>query len=131
MPALYLQSYRNQYSNKIDYPLTTILTDLFTTYGAISDEELLDKESALRSRIFEIQEPLDTLYQEVDDLQELATASDSPYTVKQLVGLGLQLIKNMNDYEKARGEWLARPNPEKTWDNFKLHFTEAYVHLLR
>ena len=37
----------------------------------------------------------------------------------------------MNDYEKARGEWLARPNREKTWDNFKLHFTEAYVYLLR
>ena len=129
LPDLYLKQYRNKYSNKITTPLRTILRDLFTTHGAISDEELLERETTLRARVFEIQEPLNALYQAVEDLQELAIASSSPFTDKQLVGLGLQLIKNMNDYEKARGEWLNKDPADKTWNNFKIHFTAAYTYL--
>ena len=124
---MYLKPYRNQYSNKITTSLRTILTDLFATYGSVSDEELLDRENTLRGQIFDIQEPLNALFQAVEDRRDLAIASASPYTDKQLVGLGMQLIKNMNDYEKARGEWLNKTTAEKTWNNFKTHFTDAYT----
>ena len=130
LPPHYLKKYRNQYSNKISTPIRTILAELFKTYGAITEEQLSDKEATLKSHIFDIAQPLVELFNSVEELQEIATASESPYTDKQLVALGMKLIRNMNDYEKARGEWMAKPSVDKTWTNFKLHFDDAYQYLL-
>ena len=130
LPQHYLKKYRNEHSNKIATPLRTILDELFQTYGAITDKQLADKESTLRAHIFDITQPLVELFNAVEELQELATASSSAYTDKQLVGIGMKLIRNMNDYEKARGEWMAKPMAAKTWANFKDHFDEAYQYLL-
>ena len=38
LPPHYLKSYRNQYSNKISTPIWDILSDLFQTYGSITEE---------------------------------------------------------------------------------------------
>ena len=130
LPPHYLKGYRNVHSNKISTPLRDILADLFTTYGAITEEQLTEKEMSLRAHIFDITQPLVELYNAVEELQEIAIASQSPYTDKQLVALGMKLIRNMNDYEKARGEWMAKPIADKTWSNFKIHFDEAYQYLI-
>ena len=130
LPPHYLKCYRNNYSNKINTPIRDILADLFRTYGALDEGQLADKEAQLRSRIFDIQQPLVEMYNVVEDLQKIATASSSPYTDRQLVGIGMQLIRNMNDYEKARGKWMAKTNADKTWQNFKLHFDDAYQYLI-
>ena len=130
LPPHYLKCYRNNYSNKINTPIRDILADLFRTYGALDEGKLADKEAHLRSRIFDIQQPLVEMYNVVEDLQKIATASSSPYTDRQLVGIGMQLIRNMNDYEKARGKWMAKTNADKTWQNFKLHFDDAYQYII-
>ena len=130
LPPHYLKRYRNHHSNKIDTPIRNILTELFQTYGAITEEQLAEKEATLRAHVFDITQPLVELYNAVEELQEIATASHSPFTDRQMVGLGMKLIRNMNDYEKARGEWMAKPIVDKTWNNFKTHFDDAYQYLL-
>ena len=130
LPPHYLKKYRNVHSNKINTPIRDILGELFATYGAISDEELADKETTLKARIFDITQPLVELFNAVEELQLIATASSSPFTDKQMVSIGMKLIRNMNDYEKARGDWMAKPRVQKTWTNFKLHFDDAYSYLL-
>ena len=104
LPPPYLKKYRNKYSNKIGAPICTILAELFQTYGVITEGQLAEKESTLRAHIFDIAQPLVELFNSVEELQELAIVSESPYTDKQLVGLDMKLIRNMNDYEKARGD---------------------------
>ena len=131
LPSVYLKQHYNTHSKKITTPLVDILTDLFATYGVLSDEELQDKETQLRSRVFDIKQPLLGLYEAVNDLQELATASGMPYSDRQLVSIGLHLIKNMNDYDVCRGKWLNKAVAERTWANFQRHFTDGYHYLLR
>ena len=58
LPPHYLKKYRNVHSNKISTPIRDILGELFTTYGAITDEELSEKETTLKARIFDITQPL-------------------------------------------------------------------------
>ena len=130
LPPHYLKQYRNVHSNKITTPLRTILEELFQAYGSITEEQLAEKEANLRAHVFDITQPLVELYNSVEELQEIATASQSPFTDRQLVGIGMKLIRNMNDYEKARGEWMAKPIADKTWTNFKTHFNDAYQYLL-
>lgn len=131
LPDLYLKPFRDPISNKITTPLRTILTTLFQTYGAITDEELEDKEDALRARIFDITQPMIHLFQAVEDLQTLATASNATYTDRQLVKLGLKLVKNMQDLEKGREKWLLLPAANQTWIQFKIHFTNEWNNLRR
>ena len=47
-------------------------------------------------------------------------------TERQLVGLGIHLIKNFNDFERGLDDWYAQPLHQKTWANFKTHFEAAY-----
>ena len=74
---------------------------------------------ALKERIFDITEPLVYLFTAVEDLMELAEASDTPFTEKQQIKLGVQLIKNLGEMEKSRAKWLTLSPANKTWVKFK------------
>ena len=131
LPPLYLESYRDPHSNRITAPLITILADLFTTYGSISEEELEEKEQALRARVFDITRPLLHVFSAIENLQQVALASGTPYTVKQRINIGLYLIKNMGEFEKGLSSWYERPSTDHTWPIFKQHFNDTYNRLRR
>ena len=54
-------------------------------------------ESKLKAKCFDITQPMVVMYNEIQDLQDLAIARDSPYSDTQLVEIGILLIKNMNE----------------------------------
>ena len=58
-------------------------------------------------------------------LNELSIAADNEYTEKQLVSIGIQLIKNTNDFERGLESWIIRPAVEKTWIKFIIFFVET------
>ena len=41
------------------------------------------------------------MYNEIEDLQDLAVAASLPYSDRQILNIGITLIKNMNEFEKA------------------------------
>ena len=94
-----MKSYCNQYSHRIDKPIRELLELLLKTYGSIGDEELDNKATNLKERIFEIWEPMVSLYNAVEDLHQLATASLSPYTDKKMVSFGIRLTKTWEVYK--------------------------------
>ena len=71
--------------------------------------------------MFDLTEPLILMYNEVDDLVDLAIAAKIPYTEHQIVSLGLTLIKNTNDFETGITDWI-KTTTTKDWDSFKIHF---------
>ena len=70
-----MKLYWNRHSNAIDVPIPVIFESLFRQYGCVTPEELAEEEEKLRSQIFDITEPIVTLFNEIKDLQELAQAS--------------------------------------------------------
>ena len=86
-------SYQNTTTNRIDKPIRDILKELMTTYGGISDEELKEKENDLKKKSFDINKHMVNIYNAGEDLQELATASSSPFSERQQVSLEVKLIK--------------------------------------
>ena len=53
-----------------------------------------------------------------------------PFTDKQLVKIGLKIIKNTRDFADGLKTWYQRPHVEHTYANFKTHFEDA-LELLR
>lgn len=77
---MYLRPFCNEYSNAIETSIADILESLMTIYRVVSEEELRTAESALRERVFDITKPLVITFNEMNNLQELATAADLAYT---------------------------------------------------
>ena len=70
-----------------------------------------------------------TLYRPVEQLKKLANSAGIPYSLEQQLEIGLTLIRNTRDFEKALGEWNGLPKTTKTWASFKTHSKTAQAEL--
>ena len=66
---------------------------IFTTNGAVEPEELKKEEDSLRQKIFNIGDPLTILFHEVEEIQDLVTASGNPFSPVQQLTIRIKLIK--------------------------------------
>ena len=111
---MYLRGFRNPHTNTITTDIPTLLEHLFTTYGAVEPEALNEQEDLLRQKVLHIGQSLILLFNEVGELQELATASGNPVSLVQLLTIGIQLIKNVDDFETGLTTWFDLPTANKT-----------------
>ena len=126
--VMYLKGFQNKHSNAIKKPIADIITHLFDNYGRVPEENLLEEDSTLRAKVFDLTEPLILMFHEIEDLQDLANAADLPYTDQEILNLGLTLIKNTNDFKKGITDCIEKTTG-KTWENFKIHFPLAQENL--
>lgn len=80
-----MKPFRNCISNAIQTPIPTILVRLFQAQGKVPADQVQDTDHKLMATVFDICDPLVELYNAIKDLQELAKATNMPYTDKQLV----------------------------------------------
>ena len=128
VPEMYLKTFQNKFSNTISKPVSHILQHLFDTYGRVSQEILSEEESKLKAKVFDVSEPLVIMYNEVDELKDLAEAAKNPFSDSQLVNIGLNLIKNTGDYKKGLIEWYEKTT-DTDWVHFEKHFETAQDNL--
>ena len=127
----YLNSLRNRTTNTINISVQDILAHLMTRYGIVEDDTLGEKELQVREMLYDLLDPLVTLFSEIEDLEQLGIAANNPYTAYQLITFSLQIIKNTRDFEDGMKTWHVRPMVDKTWNNFKLHFETEHASLRR
>ena len=101
------------------------MTNLFTTYGDVTDKELEETTSTLKARVFNISQPIIALFDEFEDLKELSIAAENELTERQLIKIGEQLIKITNDFGHGLEAWFFQNIALRIWINFKTHFTDA------
>ena len=118
----YLDTLRNRTTDSIDVPIVTVLAHLFTKYGSIDDDVLAHKEKLVREMQYNVQDPLISVYKEIEELEQLGKAALNPYSSSQLVTFALQIIKNTGDFEDSQKKWHTKAQIDKTWVNFKIHF---------
>ena len=122
----YLKTLRNDDSHSITHSIPEILAYLFRRYGRVTPDKLNKKELEVRSFVYSLQEPLVTLFDQVEDLRKLGDAAQMPYTAPQILNFGIQLIRNTHDFQDALKSWFSKSNADKNWTNFKLHFEDEH-----
>ena len=122
----YLDTLRNTTTDCIDKPILTILTHLFTRYGKVDADTLALKEKNVREIHYNVQDPLVTIYKEIEDLELLGKASNNPYLPLQLMNFALQITKNTGDFEEGQKGWHTKAATDKTWANFMKHFDQEH-----
>ena len=74
---------------------------------------------------FEPNEPIDTIFTEIDNYAEICALTNSPLSNKQQIDFGYILILKMLKYKSALRKWNELPAADKTYDNMKTVFRKA------
>jgi hypothetical protein len=105
------------------------LTFLVTTYGKVTPETLNEEFEKVSSTIYDPSLPIDTLFNSIVALAELAEAANVPYSEQQQITIAYNILNRSGRFVSDIKEWKRRPAVERTWINLKLHFRRAHDEL--
>ena len=126
----YLAEFKNQYTETINQSLSQVLETLYRKYGKVKRNDVKALEKEVENMDYNLSQPLENIWSAIKELQQLATAAKCPYTNKQLVEIGLAVIKNTHDFETALLEWARKPEADQTYANLKTHFDDHLTLLM-
>ena len=111
--------------------IPAIFTHLFTNYGDISPAELRTLTDQVQNMPFHPQEPVDTIFTEINDLATIAEMAEASLTQPQKINMAFLLFQKTQAFNRGLTSWISRPVEEQTWDNFKQHFRQAQLEMRR
>ena len=118
----YLAALRNPVTGKISPLVPPILDFLYDNYGHITPQQLDDKTTIFKSMTYDPSQPIDLIFNSIDELVEYAGAAKAELTQSQTINLALVILHIQLIFKDDIQAW-KRTNPAyKTWDNFKHDF---------
>jgi hypothetical protein len=95
------------------------------TYSRIDPTQLADFYTKT-TRPYDLQDPIETIFTQIDDGVRYALAGGQPYEEAQYVNIAFLLILAAQSLSLACAEWQRRVPNMQTWPLFKAFFTEAH-----
>ena len=83
MDEFFLKALRDRHTNRIVMNIADILSYLFNTYGDISPQELASLKEKVDKMKFDPREPVDEIFTDIDNYEELAAIVHDPMTYTQ------------------------------------------------
>jgi hypothetical protein len=102
-----------------------LVTHLLTYYAMIAPTELIQNYERLNAP-YDPHQPIETLFQQIQDARTFAVAGGQPYGAAMIVNVAYTLVLNTGLFPDACRAWQSRAISGKTWAQFKLDF--ATVH---
>ena len=130
LDQVYVKGFRDSVTNQVQGTIPFILEELFSIYGYVEPEILAELETKTRDMHYMIHDPIVSIFNEIEDLRDLAVAARNPYTETQLIFFTLEIIRKSTEFEDALTKWEVKLDDEKTWENLKVHFRTGHL-LLR
>jgi hypothetical protein len=122
-------AYLNALSNEIvGYANCTslqLLTHLLTYYAMITPTELTHNYERLNTP-YGPNEPIETLFQQIQEARAFAVAGGQPYDAAMIVDVAYTLVLNRGLFPNACRSWQSRAIAAKIWAQFKIDFATAH-----
>jgi hypothetical protein len=122
-------AYLNALSDKIvGYANCTslqLLTYLLTYYAMIAPTELTQNYERLNT-LYNPNQPIETLFQQIQDARSFAVAGGQPYGAAMIVNVTYTLVFNTGLFPDACRAWQSRAIAGKTWAQLKLDLATAH-----
>jgi hypothetical protein len=126
---IYFRAMLNRATGQYSSSISALSTHLFTTYGQITPQQVKSKEMELYNMHYDISQPVDTVFNCIDDLSDLAEHASSPMTAQQMIDLAYVIFAKQTILQPDLRLWNRRPVAERTWTNMTTHFREAQIDL--
>lgn len=121
---IYLRAKKDRHVGFNNISLRELLSFLFTTYGALQPQDLLNNQKEINTP-WDPNTPFETLIDQIEECAEFAEAGNQPYTAPQILNTAYTLVYNTGMFFEDCKLWNRKPDADKTWVNFKTHFLEA------
>jgi hypothetical protein len=102
-----------------------LLTHLLTYYAMIPPTELTQNYERLNTP-HDPNQPIETLFQQIQDARAFAVAGGQPYGATMIVNVAYTLVFNTGVFPDACWAWKSRAISSKTWAQLKLDFATAH-----
>jgi hypothetical protein len=130
---LIIESFDEAYLNALSYEIVgyanfislQLLTHLLTYYAMIAPTELTQNYERLNTH-YDSNQPIETLFQKIQDARAFAVAGGQPYGAAMIVNVEYTLVFNTGLFPNAGQAWQSRAIAGKTWAQFKLDFATAH-----
>jgi hypothetical protein len=94
-------------------------------YAMIAPTELTQNYERLNTP-YDPNQPIETLFQQIQDARAFAVAGRQPYGEAMIVNVAYTLVFNAGLYPNACRVWQSRAIAAKTWAQFKIDFATAH-----
>jgi hypothetical protein len=130
---LIIKSFDNAYPNALSDEIVgyanctslQLLTHLLTYYAMIAPTELTQNCERLNT-LYDPNQPIETLFQQIQDARAFAVAGGQPYGAAMIVNVAYTLVFNTGFSPDACRAWQSRAIAGKTWAQFKIDFATAH-----
>ena len=122
---IYLRALLNRTTGQYANNIRDVLIHLFATHGKITPQQVKAKEIAIYNMGYSIALPVDTVFNAIDDLTDLAEHGNSPLSNPQMIDLAYVVLSKEPILQQDLRAWNRRPAAEKTWSNMLQHFRDA------
>jgi hypothetical protein len=121
----YLNALSNEVVGYANYTSLDLLTHLLTFYAMIAPTELTQNYERLNT-LYDPNQPIETLFQQIQDARAFAVAGGQPYVAAMIVNVAYTLVFNTELFPDACCAWQSRAIAAKTWAQFKIDFATAH-----
>jgi hypothetical protein len=122
----YLSALRDRNSNSLTGTIYQILDHLRNVYGRVSPQMVEDKDQELRTMAYNTQDPIDIVFNAVEDHAEYAEMGLQTLTQEQTIAKAYVILNKTRRFKQPITDWNRRPAVERTWLNFKADFRRAH-----
>ena len=116
---------KNRFIGYANVTTKQLLTHMFTTYGQITGNDLRLNDASM-NRAYDVNLPIEVLFNQIEDGMDYANAGNHPKTSAQIFMTGQQLIQEIGMFSDKLKVWKSLPDRERTWTRFKTDFTLAH-----
>jgi hypothetical protein len=102
-----------------------MLDHLFITYGNITAVNLENNFEHMR-RAWDTQQPVESLFKKIQDCADYSEAGGILIGHPQQINVGYAKIFATGHFMSACRRWNEKPQADKTWAQFKAHFSAAH-----
>ena len=126
---IYIRALLNRATGQYSTSIRDMLLHLFTTYGRITPHQVKGTEVDLYNMTFDISQPIDTVFNTIDDLADLAEHANSPMTSQQMIDLAYVILSKQPILQQDLRSWYRKPLIDRTWPAMLAHFRDAQSEL--
>jgi hypothetical protein len=116
---IYLRAMLNRATGQYSGSIRAILAQLFQTYGKVTPQQIKAKEFELYQMHYDISQPVDTVFNAIDDLSDLAdqAISPSPLSQQQMIDIAYVIFAKQPLLQNDLRIWNRLPAANRTYAN--------------
>jgi hypothetical protein len=121
----YLNALSDEIAGYANCTSLQLLTHLLTYYAMVAPTKLTHNYERLNAP-YDPNQPIETLFQQIQDARAFAVAGGQPYGAAMIVNVAYTLVFNTGLFPDACGAWQSRVIVGKTWAQFNLDFATTH-----